>query len=93
MEATFELGDRIELMKRMGETVDGDIFEALSEGQMSGWELFEAVQRCAGCRDAGPCAVWLAQAQPTASAPPAFCRNRALLRRLSTEHAPRAEVA
>jgi hypothetical protein len=84
MQATFQLGERMELMKRMGATVDADIFTALSDRRLGGLELHDMVERCAACRHASACAAWLDTHPDTAPGEaPEYCLNRELLRRLA----------
>lgn len=70
-----------DLLGRMAASRGVDLCEQAVAGELSMDEMAEAVLRCTGCGQPDQCNDWLADATGTL---PDYCRNRALLHRLST---------
>lgn len=71
-----------DLMDRMADTVGVDLEEAMLEGRMLMDDLSEAVFACTGCDRPGACGDWLAAQTAERDAPPGYCRNAGMFRRL-----------
>ncbi len=74
-----------DLVNRMSKAVGADLGAAIWAGNLRAEALRDAVLRCAGCDHAEECRHWLDDraAAPGPVAPPAYCRNRALLSALA----------
>lgn len=63
-------------MMRRTHAVGAETMDSVGDNQIR-----NAVWRCLACADADRCESWLAEARDD-SAPPAFCRNRHLLKEM-----------
>jgi len=72
-----------ELTRKMAESLDLDIGKSMLDGKLSALEYRGAVVSCTQCSNPDDCETWLEAHGDGAEAPPAYCRNKALLARLS----------
>lgn len=71
------------LVRRMADTVEADLAEAIMDGSLSAEGLRSAVLRCITCEAADQCETWLAEHRETlAEATPDYCRNADMFERL-----------
>lgn len=71
-----------ELLDRMAAALGIDLEEAVLRGRVDFDEIADSVLRCVGCSAPGHCARGLS-AEAVRDSAPGYCRNRALLDRLS----------
>lgn len=80
------LGERFDQLKSMSTRIGGDVGAAVAGGRLRPAELRSAAMRCASCKSAESCAMWLsANAEPGEEQAPAFCTNRDLWQRLAAQ--------
>lgn len=70
-----------DLVNRMSKATGADLSAAIWAGNLRAETLRDAILRCAGCTSASECERWLEDraAMAGTTAPPLYCRNRALL--------------
>ena len=72
------------LVNRMGDATGADFVGGITRGDLSELNLQNAVLNCMHCRMTGPCEDWLEETGEGPAEAPEFCRNKALMDRLST---------
>jgi len=81
-----QLGERFDQLKAMSTRIGGDVGAAVAGGRLRPAELRSAAIRCANCKSAESCAMWLStNAEPGAEQAPPFCANRGLWQRLAAQ--------
>jgi hypothetical protein len=74
-----------DLVDRMAGTLGVDLEQAMMEGRMNVDQLGDAVLSCTGCSNPEDCRHWLeGHKGQIAEEAPGYCRNRDMLKRLST---------
>lgn len=72
------------LFQNMAETVHADLGEALLDGKIDGQGLRGAVFQCMTCDSSEQCPDWMEAHAEGADSAPEYCRNRQLLKRLTS---------
>jgi len=80
------------LLDQMAETIGVDLQDAAIRGELRMGELGDAVLDCAQCARSGECISWMESSAKTASQPPEYCLNRAVLVRLAAGRAQREKL-
>ena len=71
------------LMNRMSDATGADIVSGMAGGDISETDLRRSVVNCMRCRMVGPCEDWLEKTGQGPAQAPEFCRNKAMMDRLS----------
>ena len=71
------------LMNRMSDATGADIVAGMASGDISETHLRRSVVNCMRCRMVGPCEDWLEETGQGPAQEPEFCRNKAMMDRLS----------
>jgi len=73
------------LVSKMADTLGADIVDAAMRGSVPETAIRSAVYGCMTCKDPDACEHWLADHPDGADHTPDYCRNKAMLERLSKE--------
>ena len=71
------------LVNRMGEVTGADFVAGMTTGEISETDLRRTVVNCMRCQMAGPCEDWLDETGDGPAEAPEYCRNKAMMDRLS----------
>ena len=71
------------LVTRMTEATGADVVAGMTDGTISETDLRRSVVNCMRCRMVGPCEDWLEETGEGPAQAPEFCRNKAMMDRLS----------
>jgi Family of unknown function (DUF6455) len=71
-----------ERVQKMARTIGVDLSQAVMAGRLRNFPFSDIVFRCSKCPEHRACAIWLDAHETGATDPPAYCRNKVVLKSL-----------